>query len=662
MESICQEDHYQYFTRTALVPMTLRVAVAGHRNHNGFSLQNAELRERIEDVYHLIHTQLMACHRHPYARHLYAETEPTLRIVSSLADGADRLLVESNLVGKAFQLSCILPFNVSEYANDFTHESKLEYYELLKLAGYQTKQSRVLELDGKRENADMAYKVCGESLIKNCDLLVALYDGQSREGFGTAFTVTQAIKAKIPVIWIDSEHPNKVAFIQARNDRQLHTPLTESGLNEWLGHVLLFDSILNQTDPETSAPLSNKVFAKFTQYSSEKLTIDQSSTPSIDFNQNSPLKIDKSRFNPLLHGFTLLKSLLISEDKMNKELHKLDSQLPNEANISESVNHLCERFQSRTSHLYYAAYIRADLLASHYSSLHRSIFVYIYILAASALIIAALAIALADKNVYSTLPTICAVAEMCILGLIYWLYRKDHQRSFHDKWLEYRCIAEFLRPTLFLSYFGTNYPMRRFRDSEETVGRNLLGHGGPERCWAYLYTETIVRWVGFSGHCVDRSYIEQAIDFSRGQWLSQQYRYHTQNAIAMKLLGHRLARVSEYMFWATSVVIGIKIITGLAGLSSYLLSTLLGLLATWLPVLGTTAFAIRNHAEFEISAQRSLSSREVLLIYNKRLQELKNSHASMSEIDDLLMELTADSIKETADWLEIYEVKDTEAA
>jgi hypothetical protein len=256
----------------------------------------------------------------------------------------------------------------------------------------------------------------------------------------------------------------------------------------------------------------------------------------------------------------------------------------------------------------------------------------------------------------------CAMLELVLLFSIYILYRQDHGKELHDKWLEYRCIAEFLRPTLFLSFFGTNYPMRRFRDNEETIGRNLLGHGGAERCWAYLYTETVLRWVGFSGHTINSEYLSTSIDFTRRQWLGKQYHYHTKNAIGMKILGKNLAKISEVMFVATIVVVTIKIGMSMSGVYSFYLSKVLGLLATCLPVLGTTAFAIRNHAEFEISAQRSLSTREMLLSYNQQLQQAQISNLNLENVDRLLTELTALSITETADWLEIYEVKESETA
>jgi hypothetical protein len=658
MDSTDPKKLYKQFVKSPLVPMTLRVAVAGHREHSNIRVDNNILIEQISNLYKMLYEQLINCYEHPYARRLYSSVRPTLRILSSLADGADRLLLEPDLVGQEFELSCVLPFNAKEYANDFKPSSQTEFYRLLDKAGYSTPSSRVLELNGSRENSDHAYRDCGDILVKNCDVLVALYDGKQKEGFGTAWTVKLANKQKIPVVWIDIEHPNEIRFIQHNGNDTSLIEFTKHEMRDWLRHLLLFDTIL---DSHADTELAEKVLNKFDHYAAEQ-ALSYHPEYLVDFNDGGPIGTKHNFFNPLAHGFSFLKKALTPSKLVNTKLADYSENTPSHKDLTDSVDHLCELFHNPSSHAYYAAYLRADRMANFYATLHRGIFIFIYILGAMALIIAAFAIAVSDPKVYGNLAMYCAMLELVLLFSIYILYRQDHGKELHDKWLEYRCIAEFLRPTLFLSFFGTNYPMRRFRDNEETIGRNLLGHGGAERCWAYLYTETVLRWVGFSGHTINSEYLSTSIDFTRRQWLGKQYHYHTKNAIGMKILGKNLAKISEVMFVATIVVVTIKIGMSMSGVYSFYLSKVLGLLATWLPVLGTTAFAIRNHAEFEISAQRSLSTREMLLSYNQQLQQAQISNLNLENVDRLLTELTALSITETADWLEIYEVKESETA
>ena len=107
---------YQQFVDSPLVPMTLRVGVAGHREHTNIRADNDVLIKQITALYSLIHEQLSRCHEHPHASILYASVPPVLRLTSSMADGADRLLLEPALVKEQYELSCILPFTASEYA------------------------------------------------------------------------------------------------------------------------------------------------------------------------------------------------------------------------------------------------------------------------------------------------------------------------------------------------------------------------------------------------------------------------------------------------------------------------------------------------------------------------------------------------------------------
>ena len=76
-------------------------------------------------------------------------------------------------------------------------------------------------------------------------------------------------------------------------------------------------------------------------------------------------------------------------------------------------------------------------------------------------------------------------------------------------------------------------------------------------------------------------------------------------------------------------------------------------------MLGSAAFAIRNHAEFDISSQRSLAMLKSL----KKDVEILNKMGDFANYQELVQQTIDTSLvmqSETADWLEIYEVKETE--
>lgn len=164
--------------------MTVHIGVTGHREERlrQAGLLEAPLRERIRQA--LLTVQAKA-------------GEATLRVVSPLAEGADRLVAEEALKLN-FELQCPLPFRREEYEKDFqTPESRERFQALLARA------SAVQELDGSRAARAAAYEAVGRAVLRQCDVLIAVWDGQPpRSRGGTGQIVEEALALEIPVLWI----------------------------------------------------------------------------------------------------------------------------------------------------------------------------------------------------------------------------------------------------------------------------------------------------------------------------------------------------------------------------------------------------------------------------------------------------------------------------
>jgi hypothetical protein len=123
-----------------------------------------------------------------------------LRVVSPLAEGADRLVAKAGLAHGA-ELVTPLPFPRALYMRDFeTAASREEFDALLALA------TEVVELDGSRaSDADRkaAYEKVGDRVVDESDLLIALWDGAEAAGRGgTANVVARARRNGLPVVWL----------------------------------------------------------------------------------------------------------------------------------------------------------------------------------------------------------------------------------------------------------------------------------------------------------------------------------------------------------------------------------------------------------------------------------------------------------------------------
>ena len=111
-------------------------------------------------------------------------TDKALRIVSPLAEGADILIVKAG-VSLGLSYSVLLPMPVRLYEADFTDAASLaEFHHLL--AGAKEVRTvdyyahNTLELVSRPGiHRDYQYRACGYKLARDCEQMIALFDGDS---------------------------------------------------------------------------------------------------------------------------------------------------------------------------------------------------------------------------------------------------------------------------------------------------------------------------------------------------------------------------------------------------------------------------------------------------------------------------------------------------
>jgi hypothetical protein len=130
-------------------------------------------------------------------------TPVVLVVLSSLAEGADRLLAREVLARPSASLEAILPCPPDEYARDFSNaDSAAEFDELLGRA------AEVVWPLGARNRED-AYELSGRLVVDGVDVVVAVWDGcETASGAGTAPAVVRARDRRIPLFVIDPGDPS----------------------------------------------------------------------------------------------------------------------------------------------------------------------------------------------------------------------------------------------------------------------------------------------------------------------------------------------------------------------------------------------------------------------------------------------------------------------
>jgi len=172
---------------------SLRIGVSGHRVPPKLPEESeAPLRAHIDRILGVV-----------AAAARKANTATELVIVSSLAEGSDRIVAAAGLAA-GFALQAILPFARAEYERDFeTEMSRREFDALHARAG------DVFELDGAADQRPRAYEAAGLFMLANIDVLIAIWDGAVAAGIGgTAQIVERAVADGIAVVWIEPTHPN----------------------------------------------------------------------------------------------------------------------------------------------------------------------------------------------------------------------------------------------------------------------------------------------------------------------------------------------------------------------------------------------------------------------------------------------------------------------
>ncbi|HEY7783651.1 MAG TPA: hypothetical protein VIB00_02950 [Pyrinomonadaceae bacterium] len=168
----------------------IRIGVTGHRvltNVESLSAGIDEAIDRIQEVF----------------------SSADLVVVSALAEGADRLVAIRVLTRPRARLVVPLPLPLKEYVRDFSSTaSKKEFLGLLALATDVVEPPRI-------QNRQDAYAAVGDYVVRNCNVLLAVWNGEPAKGAGgTAETVALARRRFLPLAWVRTQNLSDKTFLK----------------------------------------------------------------------------------------------------------------------------------------------------------------------------------------------------------------------------------------------------------------------------------------------------------------------------------------------------------------------------------------------------------------------------------------------------------------
>jgi hypothetical protein len=241
-------------------------------------------------------------------------------------------------------------------------------------------------------------------------------------------------------------------------------------------------------------------------------------------------------------------------------------------------------------------WIRTDNLAVHYSHRFRSAFVTNFALAAVAVLVGLLAVLFWESK---GLKAVFVVVELMLIGIILWNTRRGRIEAWHDRWLDYRSLAEALRPARLPLLIGSS-PIRPGSDVASTPGQS----------WIAWYVRASLREIEPPTAVIGSRELHTVLDVTLTEEVDGQLAYHRKNAAQLRLLDHRLEHAAEVALWATVASGLVYILTyGLYAAdwqsAADVYKPLATLLGGTLPVIGAAIFGIRATGDFRSAARLS---------------------------------------------------------
>lgn len=555
--------------------------------------------------------------------------QPLLRFTSPLALGADRLAAHAAL-DLGWSLYAVLPFVREEYERDWQDAAQVDEFRALLT---QTAPDGVLELAGRRGRLEaQSYGAVGRAVVSRSDIMIAMWDGQpsNRRG-GTWDTIRFAVRQGVPVIWLDITGEREPRWLHSRRD--MLRPDTASDDLETALRAHLTSLV---TPPEPWHRHAHGYFDKIVFFAAPK--------------QVSPEQVywsETEKHDRWIGWFTGMYGFFIALWARGWQRRLPESVTERTSQASAAITDSAGQYWQRRL-------LAPDKLSVAYAQRDRSTYVWVFVLAAFALIVGLGAVAPATihatcattashgeatasgghgtphlspakpsaDNAHAATPSAdpkasekaegtcanqelmhffhslavkLAWLELAILVMIFVLVVAVKRRQWHEKAIEYRLLAELYRKQGMLAPLGWTLPVPEVETVAGTHGR----HKAERSSWVAWHFAADQRAAPFpSGHidvALQRSQVLAVV--------SGQIYYHARRECQSELAGRRLEGAGAAAFFLVIVAVAAKL--GLGRFDLHRTATGAGWLALLFPSVSAALVGIRAYAELELLAAQS---------------------------------------------------------
>ena len=532
------------------VPQPLvAVGVTGHRSvHPSFPSNTSDLEAAIAGL--LVRIERAAKDTAVYN---LKDPKPRFRMVSLLADGVDQIAAEIAL-RREWALQAPLPFGVNlntalasspasaqnaraildggaptdpetakraertraitRAAQVFEISERDAMIEKVFLSTFDSSDQAAHASDLQHETAQRT-RIAGQILIEQCDVLIAVWDGTSTINVGgTGHTALRALEAGVPVFWIDPTDPSRVRLVRLPEALEVGTPpLGEAECEDAVRSVIT--SIIGLGPPPEGGSQAGLTALSQTAWR------DTSSRFSHAYRRVETLFGEKAwsrRFRSLQQRYE--RPDAVGDGEHAPMLEAIDQ-------LDKTRKSLREEVETKAL----PAFAWSDGIATSTADRYRSGMVVNFILGPLAIISGVLYLPLVETSQ----KWIFAAIELTLLLIIVANTVAGQKLRLHDRWLETRRVAEYLRHTSMLYIFGVARPWGSWPAALRSP-------------WPEWYARMTVRDLGLPEARIDSLYLRAAAEALRDHFVIPQRDYHTAKSARLHRAHHAIERVAEGFF------------------------------------------------------------------------------------------------------------------
>lgn len=580
--------------------LALSVGITGHRppvlDEDAEAIVRPWLTEVLRD---LAETTAELKDAHP---DLFDDAPFVPRFVSPLAEGADQFGA-SVALELGYRLNLILPLPREDYRNDFEPRGLARFQTLIGQA------ESILELPPQPSGREESYALAGRATVAHCDILIALWDGAPARGVGgTADVVSLALRRGIPVI-------------------HLTMPPPDPGRILWTGYGDFIDP--SDLDNLPSRPIERATLQQLARavigpppepharrdlekYLAERECLIR---PRAEY----PLLLAMMGVKRLRH--TAFSAERYEESTRTEWLAFREACGADRHGVEAPLNGI-ER-----------SFAWADRLAQHFGQTYRSGHVLNFACGATAVLIALTGLLLPRFEFWLALAEPSVIAIFVVNTLI------GTRRQWHRRWLEYRQLAERIRPMRSLKLLGVAAPP-------------IVGHQDDKQVMGWIDWYARAEWRVAGCPCGRLADPRQLVDAIVQEEIKPQIDYNRASAHQMHLLDHRLHQAGMVLFVVSILSCLVSVAVNLMAHEFAAAHTALFVaMSAGLPAMGGAIFGIRMQGDFGSTAERSLITAADLA---RIAEALGRPGIGLGRQTDLVEAAAATMLADLTEWRRAY--------